>query len=638
MNLSIIKMIAGIKKLDIFIMKQFLLLFAGAFFICLFILMMQFVWLHIDTLIGKGLTLDVLGQFFWYMSLMFIPQALPLAILLSSLITFGNLGESSELTALKAAGISLMQIFRGMIVFVAAIAFLSFYFQNVVTPSANRAFGRLLISMKQTNPELEIPEGVFYDGIPNCNVYVQKKDLKRGMLYGVMIYRISSSFEDAAIILADSGNLAMTEEKQHLVLQLYSGEWFENMRNGDAITMAANVPYRRESFERKDIIIDYNGDFNLADEDVFSHDAKTKSFSKIMQDIDSMNVAYDSLGTVYYAQERSGLLSVMPPSKEDSLKNISRIEKLDLDKQYRLLPDDKKREVISMALDKANVALSDMEYKAYVTADNEYYLRKHKIEAIAKFTLALSCFIFFFIGAPLGAIIRKGGLGMPLIVGVLVFIVYFIFENMGTKMAREGSWPIWFGCLLSTAILAPLSVFFTYKANNDSPILNADFYRDLIHRAFGIRAKRYVPAKEVIIQDPDYMADAVMLSEINAELEKYVHEHKLYKAPSIIKTFFRTSPDKTIAAISDRQEAIVDDLSNTRDRHILYHLNRIPVIATDSHTSPFATRRWNVVVACVLPIGVFFYLRIWRFRLRLLHDIHLIRNINNDLITRCGEM
>src|SRR5574344_2295261 len=220
-----------IKKLDIFISKQFGLLFIGTFFICQFVLMMQFLWRYIDELIGKGLSMEILAQFFWYMGLMLVPQAMPLAILLSSLITFGNLGESCELTAIKAAGISLMQSFRSLIVIVILIAMGSFYFQNVVGPEANRSFGTLLLSMKQKNPELEIPEGIFYDGIPNCNLYVQKKDLKSGMLYGVMIYKMTDSYEDAAIILADSGMLQSTAEKQHLVLSLYSGEWFENMQS-----------------------------------------------------------------------------------------------------------------------------------------------------------------------------------------------------------------------------------------------------------------------------------------------------------------------------------------------------------------------------------------------------------------------
>ena len=192
-----------IKKLDIFIAKQFGLLFVGTFFICQFVLMMQFLWRYVDELIGKGLSLEILAKFFWYMGLMLVPQALPLAILLSSLITFGNLGESSELTAIKAAGISLMQSFRSLIFITVVIMLGSLYFQNVIGPNANMSFAQLLISMKQKSPELEIPEGVFYDGIPDSNLYVQKKDLRTGMLYGLMIYRRTGSFEDQAIILAD---------------------------------------------------------------------------------------------------------------------------------------------------------------------------------------------------------------------------------------------------------------------------------------------------------------------------------------------------------------------------------------------------------------------------------------------------
>lgn len=628
------------KKLDIFVMKQFLLLFVGTFFICLFVLMMQFVWRSIDEMIGKGLTIDILGQFFWYMGLMLTPQAFPLAILLSSLITFGNLGESSELTAIKASGVSLLQVFRGMIIFVVSIALMSFYFQNVITPNANRAFGRLLISMKQTSPELEIPEGVFYGGIPNCNVYVQKKDMDRRMLYGVMIYRLTSSFEDAAIILADSGSLAMTEEKKHLVLHLYSGEWFENMRSSDVVAGASNVPYRRETFAQKDIVIDFDAGFNLADEDVFSHDPRTKSLKKILVDIDSMNSSYDTLGMTYYSQERAGLLYI-PASTTQNVgvaKNTIAVTEIDIDSAFSKLSEEKKREVVSAALDKVNMANTNMEFKTYVTNDNEYYLRKHKLEAIAKFTLAFSCIIFFFIGAPLGAIIRKGGLGMPLIVSVLVFIVYFILENMGTRMVREGAWPIWFGAFLSTAVLAPLSVFFTIKANKDSAILNADFYTSLFRRIFGIVPKRYIASKEVILHAPDYAADAEQLMQINEDLAEYARAHKLFTAPSVVKIFFRSHPDTVIESINERQETIISDLENTRDKYVLSAINHYPVILTDAHTAPFKSHRLNVMAGVIFPMGIFLYFRIWRFRLILLRNIRQIRHVNQEVVARINEI
>ena len=287
-----------IKKLDIFIAKQFGLLFVGTFFICQFVLMMQFLWRYIDELIGKGLSVEVMAQFFWYMGLMLVPQALPLAILLSSLITFGNLGESSELTAIKAAGISLMQAFRSLIIITVLVMVSSFYFQNNIGPSSNMKLAQLLISMKQKSPELEIPEGIFYDGIPNCNLYVQKKDLKTGKLYGIMIYRMTNSYEDAAIILADSGMLQSTAEKKHLVLSLYSGEWFENMQSSELANSAA-VPYRRETFISKKIVLDFDNDFSLTDASSLSNNAKAKSLAKIEHDIDSINQSYDSIGRMY---------------------------------------------------------------------------------------------------------------------------------------------------------------------------------------------------------------------------------------------------------------------------------------------------------------------------------------------------
>ena len=281
-----------IKKLDIFIAKQFGLLFIGTFFICQFVLMMQFLWRYIDELIGKGLSMEVLAEFFWHMGLMLVPQALPLAILLSSLITFGNMGESSELTAIKAAGISLMQAFRSLIVISVLICLTSLYFQNTIGPNANKQIGLMLMSMKQKSPELEIPEGIFYDGIPNSNLYVQKKDLNTGKLYGIMIYRMTGSYEDQAIILADSGMLQSTAEKKHLLLTLWSGEWFENMQAQELAGNAA-VPYRRETFTHKRILLDFDGDFNVGDGSSMSNNANAKSFSRISHDLDSLKEQYD---------------------------------------------------------------------------------------------------------------------------------------------------------------------------------------------------------------------------------------------------------------------------------------------------------------------------------------------------------
>ena len=625
-----------IKKLDIFIAKQFGLLFLGTFFICQFVLMMQFLWRYIDELIGKGLTMDVMAQFFWYMGLMLVPQALPLAILLSSLMTFGNLGESSELTAIKAAGISLMQAFRSLIVITLIITCGSFYFQNNVGPNSNMKIAQLLISMKQKSPELEIPEGIFYDGIPNCNLYVQKKDLKTGKLYGIMIYRMTNSYEDAAIILADSGMLQSTAEKKHLVLSLWSGEWFENMQSSELANSAA-VPYRRETFVSKKIILDFDGGFNLTDASSLSNNAKAKSLEKIKHDIDSINHTYDSIGRSYLAEANSRFYNMGLVKKEDSTKAIAQGEKLNFDTLYNKLPSDQKLRVANDALSTIQQETADLDFKAMLTSDADYMIRTHTIEAINKFVLALSCLIFFFIGAPLGAIIRKGGLGIPVIISVLVFITFFILDNTGFRMARNGMWAIWFGKGLATAVLAPVAVFVTYKATNDSAVFNMDAYKEFFRKLLGLRTKRHIFSKEVIITDPSYQQDAEKLEQITEDITIYNKVHKLVRLPNFINVFFKYQPDHEIERINEELESVIEDLGNTKDKIILHELNRYPVLSVKAHTRPFERKWLNIVAAILVPVGITLYLRMWRFRLRLFHDLKVVKQTNTNIVNRIKE-
>ncbi len=628
-----------IKKLDIFIAKQFLLLFAGTFFICQFVLMMQFLWRYVDDLIGKGLSLGVLTQFFWYMGLMLLPQALPLAILLSSLIAFGNLGESSELTAIKAAGISLLQTMRSLIVITLIITGISFYFQDVIGPEAYKSFSQLLLSMKQKSPELEIPEGVFYDGIPNSNIYVQKKDLEKGVLYGIMIYRQNGNYDDHAIILADSGRLQSTAEKKHLLLTLYSGEWFENMKSQD-IAGSASVPYRRETFGTKRIVLDFDGDFNLADVSGIAANAKAKSIRKIYHDLDSIREYNDSVGHAFYAEALMSSFRKPQIEKQDSTKAIAAAAKedVDFDSIFEKLSMEKKQIVVKQATDQARNTQMELEMKSEYSKMLNSNERLHSLEALGKITLALSCIIFFFIGAPLGAIIRKGGLGVPVIISVIVFIVFYIFDNTGFRMAREDEWTVSFGRWLGTAVLTPIAIFFTYKANNDSVVFNIDLYKNIAMRMLGMRTKRNIVRKEVIIEDPKYAEDRQMLAQINEEVIRYHHEHKLLHWPNPIKVFFRPGDDHEIEAINEKLETVVEDLSYSTDRQILNELNHIPVMATHAHTRPF-TRTWmNIITGLILPLGLFFYFRMLRFRFRLYRDLKNLRHASDAIIARIDEL
>ncbi len=624
-----------IKKLDIFIAKQFGLLFIGTFFICQFVLMMQFLWRYIDELIGKGLSMEVLAEFFWHMGLMLVPQALPLAILLSSLITFGNMGESSELTAIKAAGISLMQAFRSLIVISVLICLTSLYFQNTIGPNANKQIGLMLMSMKQKSPELEIPEGIFYDGIPNSNLYVQKKDLNTGKLYGIMIYRMTGSYEDQAIILADSGMLQSTAEKKHLLLTLWSGEWFENMQAQELAGNAA-VPYRRETFTHKRILLDFDGDFNVGDGSSMSNNANAKSFSRISHDLDSLKEQYDSIGRVYYREDQRMAYYLPQVSANDSVRSLklAASNTYDVDSAFSRLSADKRRSAVSYALQQVKQRAMDLDFKQMITSDGDRLIRQHQIEWVRKITLALTCLIFFFIGAPLGAIIRKGGLGLPVLISVLVFIVYYILDNSGYRMARGGMWAIWFGNALAPAVLVPMAVFFTYKATNDSVVFNVDLYTDIFRRFFGLRVKRPIYRKEVVITDPDYAADMQTLERVSAEIDLYSQNHRLRHAPNWVKVFFKYEPDHKIEAINEELETVIEDLSNSRDRTIVNHLSAYPIMSVKAHTRPFERRWLNVVSAVIVPFGLVLYFRMWRYRLRLWRDLRTVKNENDIIIGR----
>ena len=628
-----------IKKLDIFIAKQFGLLFIGTFFICQFVLMMQFLWKYVDELIGKGLSMDVLAEFFWHMGLMLVPQAMPLAILLSSLITFGNLGESSELTAIKAAGISLMQAFRSLIAISLAICVLSIYFQNSIGPEAHRKLAVMLMSMKQKSPELEIPEGVFYDGIPSSNLYVSKKNMDTGKLYGIMIYRMTGSYEDQAIILADSGMLQSTAEKKHLLLTLWSGEWFENMQSQE-MAGSASVPYRRESFVHKQIVLDFDTDFNVTDGSSLSNDARGKSFTQITHDMDSLQHVYDSIGNSYYTADQRLFYTLGTVSKTDSLRALQLAKGIsyNVDSVYARLTPQQKRSAVSHALNRVASRKYDLEFKSLVTDDGDRLIRQHKIEWVAKITLALSCIIFFFIGAPLGAIIRKGGLGLPVLISVLVFILYYILDNSGYRMARSGMWTIWFGKSLAPAVLVPMAVFFTYKATNDSVVFNADMYANAFRRFFGLRIKRPIYRKEVVINDPHYAENLVQLKQMNRELTEYSLTHRLKHAPSWVKVFFKYEPDNVMERIVPQLEQIIEDLSNSRDRTIINHLSQYPVMSERAHTRPFERKWLNIVAAAVIPLGFVLYMRMWRYRLRLQRDLKVVQAENNVIIRRIEDI
>lgn len=617
-----------IKRLDRFILQKFLWVFMGAFFICLFVFMMQFTWRYVDELIGKGLSLDILAKFFWYMGITLIPTALPLAVLLASLITFGNMGEQLELLAMKAAGVPLIRIMRPILLIVVLLTGLSFYFQNSISPAAQISFRTLLISMKQASPALEIPEGEFYNGVPKVNLYVEKKVPETGMLYQVIIYKTDQGFDRAQIVLADSGRLKMTEDKLNLTLDLWSGEQYESLRGQQAMNMSnAEEPYDRETFDYKQLIIDFDANFNVMDEEMLRDMPQAKNMKEIASGVDSMRQRMDSIGRANLHDAQAAYWK-RPAPKAQAQKGkaaaAASVRAVPADSLLSRFDAARRQEVAGRTRAKIESARSDVEWKAQVAEDSYGRIRRHWVEWHQKMTLSLACLFFFFVGAPLGAIIRKGGLGMPTVVSVLIFIFYYIINTSGMKMARDGSWSMIYGMWISSAVLLPFGIYLTIMANRDSIVFNWELYQNFLRRLLGLRTDRHIYRKEVIIQRPRYPEMLEAAQRLREGCRRYNAVKRLYLAPGYINTFFRYKPDAYIEDLNARMEAMIEELSNSRSNRIIHTLNQFPLIYTKAHTSPFHSRRRNVLAGIILPLGLVLWVRIWRFRLRLLGDLRQI--------------
>ncbi|MBP5771790.1 MAG: LptF/LptG family permease [Bacteroidaceae bacterium] len=626
-----------IKKLDKYILKQFCLLFAGTFFICLFIFMMQFLWRYVDDLIGKGLSMDVIARFFFYAAMTLVPISLPLALLLASLISFGNMGERLELLAMKAAGIPLVRIIRSVLSFVVLVACGSFYFQNVVAPEASKQLAALIYSMKHKSPEMEIPEGQFYNEIPGYNLFVEHKDMKTGMLYGVMIYTQGSGFDDTQIVLADSGRIQSTADDMHLQLTLYDGERFRNMQNTGSALDKSTVPYLRETFKKEVDLIPFDNNFSVMDAELFNGNAQTKNLKMINRGIDSISHYLDSMGHQKYEEYTRGfLVHTRLSGRADSAQLAQRVAERPqhFDSLYLNLTDHERERAARTAVDRVRTGTSQTDLFQTFSFDVNRSLRIHRVERHKKFSLSLACLIFFFIGAPLGAIIRKGGLGIPVVVSVVIFIFYYMVNITGEKLAKTGDWDVAFGLWLSTMVLAPIGAWLTYKANQDSAVFNFEAYQRFFRRLFGLRLHRSIARKEVIMVEVDAVSLVPKLRTFITDCADYVRTHQLWLLPNYFRVFFRYEPDAVVIELSSRLESFVEELSNSRDNRVIGALNDVPILVPDAHTRPFRRPNLNILIGVFFPVGIILWIRIWRYRLRLWRDMEQLQKQLSYIIQR----
>lgn len=623
-------------------LQTFLPLFAMTFGICLFIVLMQFLWRYIDDMVGKGLEIPVLAELFFYAALYMVPMALPLAILLASLMTFGNLGERLELLAMKAAGISLTHIMRPLIITLVIVSITAFVFQNNIMPVVQVKLFSLLYSMREKSPELDIPESTFYNGITGFNVYVKEKDNKTGLLKDMMIYDYSEGFNNARVIVADSGRLKTSADKLFLVLSLYNGESFENLKSQGSTDITTAVPYRRESFRYREVLIEFNANFTRTDESFLQNQYVGKNLKDLRTSIDSMtqrldSVKLDNARSIYDFSYKKSFASfrnraaIPEPGNEPVVEAVEKGAPvvLNFDSLYQANDPSGKASLLNRARSAIESIKSEYYFRASTLEDDDYKIRRHIIEWHKKFTLSFACMVFFFIGAPLGAIIRKGGLGMPVVISVFLFIIYYIIDNVGFKMARSGVWEEWEGMWLSSAVLAPLGIFLTYKAAKDSVILNADTYINWFKKVVGKGEGRKIERKEVIMTPPDYTKVTARIDELSALCSTFLESNK--SRISYISFWKKGEKNKGAVQIATLLEELVEELSNSEHILLLNKLMDYPFLNGYSKRREAIPQGLNLVIALLLPVGLTYYLFEMYNRKLLIHDIGVVQKVSNEV-------
>ncbi|WP_251621008.1 LptF/LptG family permease [Odoribacter lunatus] len=457
-------------------LKSFAGPFIATFFISMFVLLMQMLWRYIDELVGKGLDFSVIVELLFYFSLSLVPMALPLAVLLSSIMTFGTLGENYELIALKSAGISLYRIMYPLIILILCLCVFTFFFSNNILPIANMRAGNLLYDIKKHKPELSFKEGVFTNDLEGYSIKIDKINKNTGMMYNMLIYNHRDVPGNYEVTRADSGMMVNDSHSTHMELVLFHGNTYtdESMKPNGRKTF----PFRRLSFEKQSVLIELPGnEFKRRDEDFIT--AVMLNLKQLEYTIDSLQNRLDSrkkeettrMLKANYEKNRNA-----NNQRDSILRQETAMLTGDADSLYKELdPDERKRAMenaLQYARDVNTNAMKDVSF--YKRQEDQ--IRKNQIEWHKKFTLPFACLIFFFIGAPLGGIIRKGGLGMPVVISVLLFIIYYVISMMGQRAAKEAVLSMWFGSWLSSLVLLPLGVLLTYKSVTDSEIMNGESY------------------------------------------------------------------------------------------------------------------------------------------------------------------
>jgi len=456
------------------------------FFVAEFILLLQFVWLYIDELIGKGLAWTIIAELFFYVSWTTVPIALPLSILISSVMTFGNFGEHYELVAIKSSGISFLKTIRSLILTSVIISILAFFFSNNALPYVELKKKTVLYDIRHKKLSFNIKEGEFYHDIDGYAIRVDKKDGKN--LYNILIYDHTNGVGATKMTVAEKGTMRVTNEGNTVVLVLENG-W--NYEEGASGTKSGNPhvrPLQRIYYESQIMHFDISGfEMSRTDEGLFKTNHTMLNLDQLNQAIDSLQERLDSRRDDFVASLQSSYASLYTsfPSEEtkDTIRHVS-TSLLRTPFSLGGIEEKVSSKTIAVALRNARNMKQSMEFYVNDLNDQEKTLRKHEVIRQEKFTLSFACLVLFFIGAPLGSIIRKGGLGFPLVIATLLFVIYHVINMLGKKYALVGEFPIWLGAWLSTLVLFPFGLFLTSKASNDSPLFDFDSWKKISYHLF----------------------------------------------------------------------------------------------------------------------------------------------------------
>ncbi len=665
------------KIMHIFMVRSFLPLLLMTLLICWFVVLMQFLWQHIDDLVGKGMDVGVLLEVIFYAGLYVLPTAVPLGVLLASLMTFGNLGERLELLAMKSAGVPLSKIMKPLVILVTCIALGLFVYLDRGVQKASVRVYQILFSARYARPELEIPKGIFFNGIDGYSIYVGDKDAATSTLYNVMIYDLSEQ-RTPRVILADTGRLLMDESKLYLIMSLRSGESFEQLSSqttlipGSQASDERPASYIKEHFTEKVIFIPFDANFEMMGDDYLKSQFVGKNLRELINYSDSTRMATDSVGRQVGSNVLFEIHTKLPPLvstdvgstmpganlqaaawlQQDQLshrpfatvtaRRLSHDELLGAESGHASPPP----YTIDTLMDRASDQEKLMGYKqalewleslsSSVQIADTYYddaasdYRVNAQEMHRKFTFPVACLLFFFVGAPLGAIVRKGGVGTPMVLAVLIFIVYYVIDTFGLKMINSGQIPVWAGMWLSSAVILPLGAFLTYKASRDSATLNADAYVVLFRRIFHPNYSRQLEYKEIIMQPATSGEVLREIGQLQSQMDAllgmtYAQSRglRLDRLPDFAKAYQQ---------LYQQLEETVKALHNYPDKYVFAQLLSLPMLGKTFANTLWQNRLCVWICIPLLPVSLLLMLYLGIALRRNKRQLHQMPPILNHIV------